>query len=424
MTGGSEKALIQYLSRYAEPEATVAASLPLGDYPRCVVIPARDETWADIVAALAEITERFLLILIVNAPDDEPTTLRLLEDVRRAGQCVASSQGVDYLRADFPFDILLVDRCSPSRVIPRQQGVGLARKLGADIGLALMHRQIVEPGFIYCTDADAHLPADYFGPRHCSPEVAAQLYPFVHEAAPPLQEATSLYEVAMLYYAAGLEYAGSPYAFPTLGSCLAISMQHYAQVRGFPRRNAAEDFYMLNKLAKTGRIRLLPAPVIRVAGRLSHRVPFGTGVGIAKIAGLDHPLGDFLFYHPRIFSLLRQWLDLFGRAWHAGDAPRAMDQPAEIAAWMAEHGAADIIADNLARAHTEAVFRKAMHDWFDGGKTLRFVHFMRDRFLPSVPLGQLNEADFVSLATNEAANLSALRATFMGQLFSGHNEAV
>ena len=45
---------------------------------------------------------------------------------------------------------------------------------------------------------------------------------------------------------------------------------------GFPRRNATEDFYILNKLAKVGSIaRLAGTPVI-LEGRLSDRVPIGT----------------------------------------------------------------------------------------------------------------------------------------------------
>ena len=47
-----------------------------------------------------------------------------------------------------------------------------------------------------------------------------------------------------------MKYARSPYAFHTIGSTMAVSANHYAKVRGFPKREAGEDFYLLNKLAK------------------------------------------------------------------------------------------------------------------------------------------------------------------------------
>ena len=66
-----------------------------------------------------------------------------------------------------------------------------------------------------------------------------------------------LYEYSLRYYVAGLTYAQSPYAFHTIGSTMAVNAEHYASVRGFPRREAGEDFYLLNKLAKVGSVHTL-----------------------------------------------------------------------------------------------------------------------------------------------------------------------
>ncbi len=66
--------------------------------------------------------------------------------------------------------------------------------------------------------------------------------------------ATQLYELSLRYYVAGMKFARSPYAFHTIGSSMAVSPVHYARVRGFPKREAGEDFYLLNKLAKLGSV--------------------------------------------------------------------------------------------------------------------------------------------------------------------------
>ena len=76
--------------------------------------------------------------------------------------------------------------------------------------------------------------------------------------------ATALYELRLHHYVLGLEYAGSPYAYHTLGSCLAVKADAYAQVRGFPKRAGAEDFYLLNKLAKLGAMPRLQGRCIRI----------------------------------------------------------------------------------------------------------------------------------------------------------------
>lgn len=424
MNKSGDKALRQYLDRYAEPEAATAAGLRMDYYRNCIVIPARAENWSDINAALAAIEERFLFILVVNAPTADATTLDLLDDARHQGECIARARNVEYVKTRHSFDLLLVDRCTPSHTIDPHQGVGLARKVGADVALALMKGHALEPGLIYCTDADVRLPRDYFQSSDQPPEIAALLFPFVHETVPALATATMLYEIAMLYYAAGLSYAGSPYAFPVLGSCLAVSMDHYARVRGFPRRSAAEDFYLLNKLAKTGRIRSLSSPVIRVAGRRSERVPFGTGVGIARIAGLDDPLRDYRFYHPRIFDLLRQWLGLLPATWRDRGVPRTVTDMPEIAAWISARDVGDVIARSLAHRRSPAAFTKAMHDWFDAGRTLRFVHFMRDNFLPSVPISALTGAGFLDLPHDHAPPPAVVRKQLLARLYDRRDKTV
>ena len=85
-------------------------------------------------------------------------------------------------------------------------------------------------------------------------EASAVSLPFTHRATedPALSHATLIYELTMHHYVLHLQAIGSPYAFHTLGSSCVIHSHAYAAVRGMPLRNAAEDFYLLNKLAKVG----------------------------------------------------------------------------------------------------------------------------------------------------------------------------
>ena len=64
-----------------------------------------------------------------------------------------------------------------------------------------------------------------------------------------------------------------------------INAEHYAQSAGFPKLAAGEDFYLLNKLAKIGKI--IPLKIINqpiyIQARISNRTPFGTGPALDKI---------------------------------------------------------------------------------------------------------------------------------------------
>src|SRR6185503_7192191 len=79
-------------------------------------------------------------------------------------------------------------------------------------------------------------------------------YPFVHvpSGESAVDRAHNIYEVFLRYYVLGLAAAGSPWAMHTIGSSLAVDLDAYAAVRGVPRRDAAEDFYLVSKVAKLG----------------------------------------------------------------------------------------------------------------------------------------------------------------------------
>ena len=66
--------------------------------------------------------------------------------------------------------------------------------------------------------------------------------------------------LSLRYYVAGMKYARSHLThFHTIGSTMAVRASYYAKVRGFPKREAGEDFYLLNKLAKVGTVLELEA---------------------------------------------------------------------------------------------------------------------------------------------------------------------
>ena len=74
--------------------------------------------------------------------------------------------------------------------------------------------------WLYCTDADASVPQDYFKQLDsAASDAVAAIFRFQHMPAgeQDCDSATALYELRLHHYVLGLEYAGSPYAHPFAG---------------------------------------------------------------------------------------------------------------------------------------------------------------------------------------------------------------
>ena len=432
-------AVEKYIARYLEPEGRAVRDLRT-TFGHAVVIPAYDEG-DNLFGTLRSIPPgplgEVLTILVVNAPADaspsvHPRSQRLIQELRQELGAEIDESGPPGLRwfGHARGALLCVDRTGP-RSLPKGGGVGLARKIGCDIALKLHAQGNLRSPWIHTTDADVKLPADYFAraPVALDAEMPAVLiYPFWHrcESPPELADAMHRYEVFLRYYVLGLADAGSPYAFHTLGSTLAIHSLAYAKVRGFPRRDAGEDFYLLNKLAKVGAIVRLDGAPLMIRGRSSHRVPFGTGAALKQILA-DAARGEGYRVHPpEVFRHLkvclaalellsadrgredpRHYLKMAARA-HAGvDAERLHDEMAQLGYLSAVRHAEKISKD-------ASTMSRHLHTWFDAFRTLKLIHRLT-RLFPKVPLvDAVAAAPFVSGATAPPNDLEQLRFSLLG----------
>ena len=312
----SNKTIKKYLSSYAESEIiNFNIELPLV-FDSVLVIPVFDEP-VDNLSHFLELNspQSVLMIWVFNCPDnvkeDEQSRTQLVMDhfiQQLNAQELECNQGTYFSQVNNRLGVYLLNRCTSGRTIPEKQGVGLARKIGMDFGLKLIDLQNQQMGkqvtWIHSSDADVVLPHGYFDVPELKKNTSAVIYPFEHKAEKGFEQSMALYEFSLRYYVGRLDWAGSPYAFHTIGSLIAVTPLAYAQVRGMPKRSGAEDFYLLNKLAKVGSVISLKKPVIEIAGRPSHRVPFGTGPALIKLQQMEDPFAEYTFYHPEIFHAL------------------------------------------------------------------------------------------------------------------------
>jgi hypothetical protein len=425
-----DNAINKYCTHYAEADIQHLQGFPADKtFQHVVVVPAYNED-VGLIARLQHLADPHsgtLIILVINQPDNDTdihSSIALLNAARQsAHSCRTLTSGASSCRtlADHAFldwesahlnllewrnnsALLTVDRFSSAALrIPRQQGVGLARKIGCDLAVALRERNVLTADFIHNTDADATPPPDYLQQTRNMHGVSAALYPFRHRTAgDTVGEATQLYETSLRYYVNGLQWAGSPYAFHTIGSCIAISLYHYCLARGFPKRAGGEDFYLLNKLAKLAPVTSTAGSPVQLQARRSSRVPFGTGPAVEKILQLPSA-ANFETYDPRVFVDLATLLE------HFQDLCRNRPSQGKLSyqSWLAslatnlQNACVALNVEQLFRhlsrqACSEAQCQRHIHDWFDAFRTLKFIHYLQQHSYPPVALSvALDQATFV-----------------------------
>ncbi|HEY6080647.1 MAG TPA: hypothetical protein VIW29_17655 [Polyangiaceae bacterium] len=443
----SELARRKYLERYAEPEARFAQQLG-HQYSATLVVPlcGEDESFLDglapACAAGAASGARVLLIVIVNGTEDaapEVTAanqrlLGLLAERLHPRQELAAVEGspaAALLGRPGSFDLLLIDRASAGRCLPPGEGVGLARRIGGDLALGLHERGGVLSPWLCCSDADARLPLDYFPaleavlPR--APDGtrrAAMSLPFWHVPSgnEAVDSATFAYELSLRYYTLGLAFARSPYAYESLGSSLCAHADAYAEVRGFPRLKAGEDFYLLDKLAKVGSVHRPALRPLELLSRVSERVPFGTGARVGEMLRGQ----ELRAHHPRLFELLRLTLQALRHAVRIKSHEAALEALTKtldagsvgaVSSALDELRAFEALRDMLGASPDARVRERRLLTWFDALRTLRFLHLLEvPAGLPRQPLSQaLAAAPFCGFWRPEMSLSEARMAAFSAE---------
>lgn len=435
----ADKAVSKYLARQAEPEATAAEAVP-GDFAHALVIPAYGEGQS-LFDALGSVPRgpggETLVIVVLNAREDSPADKHLANEAARS-RLLGAATATREIPGPHPVTVLdypkgrvaLVDRARSGHYLPEGQGVGLARKIGNDLALALHASGRLASPWLHNTDADTLLTNDYFDQTAAIEPAgnAAALYFFEHRFGEEeeLGLAGRLYEISLRYYTLGLAWAGSPYAYEAMGSCIAVRPGAYARVHGFPRKNAAEDFYVLNKLAKTGTIVRLAGAPLTLEGRISDRVPFGTGKALTGLVSKRRALAGFRLYHPAVFGHLAAWIAvLAATARSGGRVDQAVEQlPREnpffradlLVGTLEKMGAFPAMRDAIERSGDAASMLRAFHTWFDAFRTLKLVHALRDGGLASIPYRTaLAEAPFTGLTASSRDDVEWARRTLAAE---------
>ena len=336
-----------------------------------VAVPMLDEL--ESVGTLLECLRRqtfraFTLYACVNQPEswhgsDNLWQRQVVENNRMT---------IERLSKSTDLDIVVIDRSSKGfGWTEKRKGVGWARKV-------LMERIADERGddeIIVSLDADTRFDADYFASvvgafdRH--PFISAISVPYYHPLTGDeiIDRRLLRYECYMRHYMINMLEICSPYAFTALGSAMAFTVAAYKKAGGITPLQGGEDFYLMQKFVKTGTVLVggedMEHLMVRPQGRISRRVPFGTGPAVAM--NITEQKQKYPFYKKEGFELVKDTYERFGELYD-GDVETPMT------AFLKEQLKTDDLWSPLRKNFkTKDLFVRACKEKVDGLRILQFL---------------------------------------------------
>lgn len=376
-----------YLKRYAYPPV-LDYQKPPSDLRLVVTIPSfKEQGLADSLRSLADCLpakHSVHVIVAINQPEGSSPDINELTETsyHKALALVerASRPGLSFslIRIDLPKD---------------HAGVGLARKIAMDEAVRLLESlrpefpKIHEEAVIACYDADCLCDRNYLRAIEdhylqqpgCPGATVYYEHPLEGKLGACIYEGAVKYELFLRYHVNALRFAAFPYAYQTVGSCITVRSSIYQKQGGMNRRQAGEDFYFLQKLfplkgfSEINSTRVLPSP------RISDRVPFGTGKAISTYLAGD---GDLMAYNPSCYKDLKAFLSLWEIIYAEKRTPDSLSR--SISEFLELNHFQNSLEEMLDSSRSSSVFYKKFFHWFNGFRALKFIHFARDHYYPSI----------------------------------------
>lgn len=331
-----------------------------------------------------------LILFVINNADDANDAIR---KNNKLTEIFLKDVIIEETFEKSKIEIGFIDAFSSGKEIPAKfAGAGAARKIGMDLALTLFDYSQPGKKIIACTDADCIIESNYitsiqkyFKKQNCS----AAVINFEHRLSKDdeINRAIINYEIFLRYYILGLKFAGSKFAYHSVGSTMVCDSNIYIKAGGMNRKKAGEDFYFLQKLAKLTEIHSINKTTVFPSSRPSWRVPFGTGQRVNRY--LSHERNEYQLFDPKSFIILKDWLSLWNSA--KGETPvKLLSKAEKISIELRKFLELNDFASNWEKikenSKTGDQLNRQKHTWFDGFKTMKLIHFIRDNAYPEIPM--------------------------------------
>ena len=384
----------QYINRFQTFEQLF--DIPI--LPNCgliVVIPCYNEP--NILHILTSLKECDLpacsveVSVFINASETDDNTIKNFneesyEQVRQF--CIGNStKAIQFLVA-------------LNNELPKKHaGVGLARKMLMDDALQRF-ASINKDGFIANTDADCTVSKNYLTEIYNTvTQSNAQAgcvhfeHPYARAENETIKQAIIEYEIHLRYYIQAMRYAGYPNTYHTIGSTMLCRASAYAEEGGMNKLKAAEDFYFINKLARTKKFVEIHKATVYPSCRISNRVPFGTGRAMLDL--LTGKTSKIQTYDFQCFEILKQFLSLKKEIATKDINTIDFIHKYNLTEYQKQQGIEKFQQEIKKQGYND----KRFFYWFSHLKALKFIHYLTENYFPKVSVLEATEQLF------EAQNL-------------------
>ena len=162
---------------------------------------------------------------------------------------------------------------------------------------------------------------------------------------------------------------------------MTCTAEAYAAVGGMPKKNATEDFYFLESLAKYKSIKIINDILVFPSSRVSERVYLGTGYRMTQ-SNLGFDLNK-LFFQKETFKILKKWLKLGTNSSNTNINNLLLEAKKiniELPKFLISEKIELIWLGLQKSSPTKKHFIKQFHRWFDALKTLRFLKYYSKQY--------------------------------------------
>ena len=353
------------------------------------VIPVYDEndsiaaTLLSIKKALRRSPEPVITVLVINEPVDAPPAARannrqLLESLRKND---GKFDGTLTVGKEL-FFIDLIDKEIPNKF----RNVGNARKAGFDGTIFANDGNLTDKDpLFFSLDADTLIAEDYFEKAILwakeNPTAAGAVFHFEHRfenSDAAVNNAAMCYEIYLRDYAWKLKETTTPYAFWTIGSAFMCCMSGYVTCGGMRRNAAGEDFYFLQALCKVGPVGVVQDTTVYPSGRVSNRVPFGTGPAIQQaVEGKAVKL-----YNQKCFDELKEFFTAAASAEYNSLKDNIQELMGQyVKEFLQTQDFSSVWAKSVKNTpKNQQRLLKALHTYCDGFFILKFCHYLEEKY--------------------------------------------
>ncbi len=273
-------------------------------------------------------------------------------------------------------------------------GVGWARKIAMDEAA----RRLEPDGIIVCLDADCTVDPNYLDAvqqhfnDYKSHDAVSIFYEHkVDHLDSANREAIIIYELHLRYLINAQQWCGHPFAYPTLGSAMAVRRKSYLDQGGMNTRRAGEDFYFLQKFIEIGTHGEIRDTTVYPSARISSRVPFGTGRAMQQILqdGENWLTTDFRIFHQirPLFQSLDKLRDISLREVdtdHYHVLQTELNVSSDLVLYLQQTGFLEECRSIAKQTASYSTFRRRFFRYFNSFRMIKYMHYMSDHHYPDI----------------------------------------